>query len=316
MPNWLAQLHKLLEESALVTLVTVINTLGSAPREVGARMLVTADRQWGTVGGGNLEFSAVAMARDRQLANSVQPLRQKFALGPALGQCCGGSVELLFESITRQTRLPQATTDEYWARRIDSAADICDHATSQLFTVAPDCPLAVVEEGEEIWLLETLSVRQPTAVVFGAGHVGLALVKQLTLLPCSIIWVDERNDLLVAPVGGEQVTTIQTECPEQEVEDLPDDAWFFVMTHSHMTDFDICLALLKKQRFSFLGLIGSDTKRNTFRKRFLQRGIATALIDRLCCPIGLNEISSSRPEAIALGVAASLQQHWEAADDN
>ena len=315
MLNWVEQLQKQLKESCLVTLVTVINVQGSAPREVGARMLVTSTKQWGTIGGGNLEYSAVAAARDRQLANKLQPLQQKFALGPALGQCCGGSVELLFESITRETVLPGAAAGEVWCRRIDADGFNYDGAVpGQVPEPDATAPICVFEAADQTWLIEKLAPKLPTVVVFGAGHVGSALVKQLTLLPCSIVWIDQRSDWLAQANVYDQVTSVQTDWPEQEVPELPDDSWVIVLTHSHSTDFNICLALLKKQQFAFLGLIGSETKRNTFRKRFVQRGISEALIDRLSCPIGLSEISSRRPELIALAVAAQLAQRWQAVD--
>jgi xanthine dehydrogenase accessory factor len=82
-------------------LVTVESTEGSVPREPGAWMAVFANGLVGTVGGGHLEHQAIAEARHR-LADAAPPGNSplRFALGPALGQCCGGVVHLSFELLT------------------------------------------------------------------------------------------------------------------------------------------------------------------------------------------------------------------------
>jgi xanthine dehydrogenase accessory factor len=84
-------------------LVTVEATQGSAPREAGAWMAVFADEVIGTIGGGHLEFQATAHARDRLVpeGDAAAATVLRFALGPSLGQCCGGVVHLRFESVAR-----------------------------------------------------------------------------------------------------------------------------------------------------------------------------------------------------------------------
>ena len=89
-----ALLARLADEPAL--LVSVDTTRGSVPREVGAWMAVFADAAIGTVGGGRLEFEALAEAR-RRLGGGAGDLRLRYPLGPSLGQCCGGEVWLRFE---------------------------------------------------------------------------------------------------------------------------------------------------------------------------------------------------------------------------
>ncbi|MGM9484647.1 xanthine dehydrogenase accessory protein XdhC [Roseateles sp. NT4] len=91
-------------------LVSVSRTTGSVPREVGAWMAVTADGFTGTVGGGHLEFDAIARAR-RALEGDALEAEVRYPLGPSLGQCCGGVVWLAFERISADedlaTRLPR-----------------------------------------------------------------------------------------------------------------------------------------------------------------------------------------------------------------
>ena len=79
-------------------LVTVCASRGSVPRENGAWMAVFADATVGTIGGGHLEFQAIAQARQRLSGVHGEPVL-RFALGPALGQCCGGEVHLRFELV-------------------------------------------------------------------------------------------------------------------------------------------------------------------------------------------------------------------------
>jgi xanthine dehydrogenase accessory factor len=78
--------------------ILIAETRGSAPREAGTRMWVSADEVRGTIGGGNLEYTALKIAREMLLSGEKRRER-KFALGDALGQCCGGSVLLRFSAV-------------------------------------------------------------------------------------------------------------------------------------------------------------------------------------------------------------------------
>ena len=82
--------------------VEVTDAKGSVPREAGTRMLVTASRAIGTIGGGHLELKAIAFARAMLAADDTSTHHQHCPLGPALGQCCGGAVTLGFERLQPQ----------------------------------------------------------------------------------------------------------------------------------------------------------------------------------------------------------------------
>ena len=99
----MAFLHLLLEKLGddPACLVSVARTEGSVPRERGAWMAVFADALVGTIGGGHVEFQAIAEARRRLAGGDAGPLLRRYALGPSLGQCCGGVMHLQFEPITR-----------------------------------------------------------------------------------------------------------------------------------------------------------------------------------------------------------------------
>lgn len=101
--KWLPLLLAQLVQADAV-LVRVHSSRGSVPREAGAWMAVFADSVLGTVGGGRLELDAIAAARNHLLQLGAPPFTQRYALGPSLGQCCGGEVHLHYERLTAHDR--------------------------------------------------------------------------------------------------------------------------------------------------------------------------------------------------------------------
>lgn len=96
--NWMDAVARLQARSEAFVLVTVIEVKGSAPRDGGTKMIVTADRQVESIGGGHLEYLAIQQARALLVTGSNGQRMESYPLGPKLGQCCGGQVTLLFES--------------------------------------------------------------------------------------------------------------------------------------------------------------------------------------------------------------------------
>ena len=99
MVDWLSSLTKVLEVEPCAMVVSVIAVDGSVPREIGATIIVSMSAVHGTIGGGNLEYTVVRLAREA-LPSSVDNHCHQLSLGPSLGQCCGGRVEILFERVT------------------------------------------------------------------------------------------------------------------------------------------------------------------------------------------------------------------------
>ena len=273
MRDWLATLHgQLLAGNAPLVRVVVAATRGSAPREAGACMLVSADREWGTIGGGHLELVATRTARAMLGSDADATRLDRFSLGASLGQCCGGIVELAFQ-------------------RYD-AGDLAS-LEQMLEARGNDVP------GETgLWL-------------FGAGHVGRALVNVVAPLPFRITWVDSRESILPADLP-DGARALCSPYPAEEVKDMPAGAWALVMTHSHDEDLAICEALLAHGRFGWAGVIGSAPKAARFRQKLARRGFAREAIARLTMPIGIGGIRSKEPAAIAVAVAAQLLQLREA----
>lgn len=227
--------------------ITVTKTAGSVPREAGTQMLVWADRTEGTIGGGRLEWDAMAEAR-RMLLDGRAAHQAQIPLGPALGQCCGGSVSLTWE-----------------------AAEALDKP--------PARPL---------W-------------VYGAGHVGRALVNVMQPLPdFAITWIDTHPDRFPET----DVETLVAADPVRVVQHAPKNADHLILTYSHEMDLALCHALLRHD-FHSAGLIGSATKWARFKSRLAALGHPPAQIARIACPIGDPSLGK-HPAAIALGVATAM----------
>jgi xanthine dehydrogenase accessory factor len=96
--EWLAVLSDLAARGTPCVLITVLEAKGSTPRDAGTKMVVTSDRQFGTIGGGNLEFQAIGEARKLLEAAGGTTVKD-YPLGPALAQCCGGAVTVLLEPV-------------------------------------------------------------------------------------------------------------------------------------------------------------------------------------------------------------------------
>jgi len=277
--------------------VVIAAVAGSSPREVGTAMLVWPQGQSGTIGGGALEFQAVARAREMLVTGTAQRLTRA-PLGPSLGQCCGGVVTLLTE-VFDAANLPG---DEIFARAVEGTA--MPLAVSRLLAQARSqgrAPEACLVQG---WMVEPIAKPTRHLWVWGAGHVGRALVHTLAALPdLAITWVDVAADRF--PDGiPEGVTMLPAADPARLLPHAPQDAEHLILTYSHQLDLALCHAALT-HGFAQCGLIGSKTKWARFRTRLAALGHSTQSIARITCPIG-DPSFGKHPHAIAIGVAAQI----------
>ena len=167
----------------------------------------------------------------------------------------------------------------------------------------------VVLEGDSVIVERFWDARRPVWL-FGAGHVGRALMLALAPLPFDVTWIDERAGAFPAAVPA-NVRTVGSAEPAGEVARAPAGALIVVMTHSHARDLAVVHAALAAGRFGYVGLIGSASKRARFTRRLRESGVPEARIAKLICPIGLPTIGSKHPAAIASGVAAQLLERDE-----
>ncbi|AXP02302.1 xanthine dehydrogenase accessory protein XdhC [Pseudomonas bijieensis] len=248
MYNWISALADLQDRGEPCVLVTIIEELGSTPRNAGSKMVISASQAFDTIGGGHLEYKAMEIARDMLASGQQSTHLERFSLGASLGQCCGGVTVLLFE------------------------------------------PMGQV---------------QAQIAVFGAGHVGRALVPLLASLPCKVRWIDSREAEFPEhlPHG---VRKIVTEDPLDEVDELPAGSYCIVMTHNHQLDLELSAAILKRNDFAYFGLIGSKTKRVKFEHRLRDRGFDSTTLQRMRCPMGIGEVKGKLPVEIAISIAGEI----------
>jgi xanthine dehydrogenase accessory factor len=145
--------------------------------------------------------------------------------------------------------------------------------------------------------------------LYGAGHVGRAIVRLLSAISCDVQWIDERESEF--PVDEALPPHVERVCVDQvegEVDIAPAGACYLVLTHRHDLDLRIAEAILRRGDFGYLGMIGSKTKRARFFHRYEERGIPAATLARMTCPIGVPGIEGKEPEVIAIAVVAQLLQ--------
>jgi xanthine dehydrogenase accessory factor len=303
-------------------LVTVAIVEGSGPREAGARMLVAAGQVAGTIGGGHLELRAIEIARAMLREGRARHL-ERFALGPSLGQCCGGVVHLAFELADPREAalLDERRSEDSWRLvALDGAPDRALFGAAGEQLAGADAPPFARTRGAHVmqeqdgrrWLVAPVLAPCAHLMLFGAGHVGAAVVRALAHLPCSVTWVDEREDMFPLDVPA-NVRIEASDAPEDLVASAPPHASYLVMTHSHALDQRLAEAILARPDAGWFGLIGSKTKRKQFEHRLRARGADPARIEAMACPIGLPGITGKEPAVIAASVSAQLLMVWEAA---
>tara|TARA_A100001015_G_scaffold126196_1_gene139859 strand:+ start:111 stop:989 length:879 start_codon:yes stop_codon:yes gene_type:complete len=246
--RWFEIVAQMSEKSKSYVIVTVLEVRGSSPREEGAKMIVTEDQSYLSIGGGNLEYQAIALSRELILEAGLVSKIEDFPLGPKVGQCCGGKVKLLFESFPA----------------------------------------------------ETIKIS-----IFGAGHVGKALIGIVSQLPYRIRWIDSREHEFPKAIPS-NVEKVVSGRPHLDIRSSSMADYFVVMSHSHKIDFEIVQAVLKMGNYRYLGLIGSESKKKRFESRLIKRGVPDDQISRLSCPMGIGQITGKSPIEVAVSVASEL----------
>jgi xanthine dehydrogenase accessory factor len=347
MSAWIDSLGELFAAHTACVMVTVVDAGGSTPRGAGTKMIVTGDAIFGTIGGGRLELAAIGAARTVLAGEPDGPASrlQRFSLGPSLGQCCGGRVTLCFEAFRapesgvawldaldalRRQRAPSVLVTLIEADRdgkmlvtarghhgtlgggtpeanaIEVAREVLRSAASDDAWRPQVRPLGAAAAEPKL-LFEPMRSTEFEIHLFGAGHVGKALVAVLAGLPCRLTWIDGRAEQFPEPVPA-NVSIVVSDAPQYEVDAAGADAAYLVMTHSHGLDQTICERILRRGDFGYLGLIGSRTKRGQFEKRLRNKGIPGETLQRMVCPIGIAEIPGKHPAEIAIAVAAQILQ--------
>jgi xanthine dehydrogenase accessory factor len=289
-------LKKVVNSNGPVARILILEVKGSTPRGSGTDMYVWAGGIHGTIGGGNLEFEAIKSAH--KLFETRKTNIKSYPLGPQLGQCCGGFVKIVTEyydekdvvnlrnenlnvrSISGTTEAPQTVKElvkKHSTRRIS-----LDHTLSNG------------------WLIEKIITEKAPIWIWGAGHVGSAILSLLAPMPnLEVFWLD--TDASRFPnLEFSNVHKIVYDTPDKFVKRAQPDAEHLILTYSHKIDFEICNEILKHD-FKWAGLIGSKTKFTRFKTKLLSIGHSEEKIDQIECPIGYKKYGK-HPQHIALGV--------------
>jgi xanthine dehydrogenase accessory factor len=260
---------------------------------------------------------------------SASDLR-RFALGPSLGQCCGGNTQLLFEVAAPLADFLEPLRGFATAKMPSVLASPIDGVTMDKTLVTAETVIgAVPPDGLVVaakkllhrpfnagarsfvdadgrrHLLEQTPGRNGHILLIGAGHVGKAVAHILGTLPFAVTWADNRPDQYPDDIAA-NITVRCTPHLERAVDEAPADTIYLVMTYSHDLDYALCARVLERGDFRYLGLIGSTTKRARFEKTMADLGIEPALVERVVCPIGIEGIGSKQPAVIAVATAAQI----------
>jgi xanthine dehydrogenase accessory factor len=320
-------------------LVTVCQVASAAPREPGAKMLVTPYQTFDSVGGGHLEYQATEFARTMLCLPVETPGARRssarFMTEPEGSPTLGTQVELAFERIDDDMlkalrivrRRARCQKDTWRLVPLDGAAacGVYDQdglrlsgsgpaqGPAQLLLPGPGivCKQRVDDNGSR-WLVDAFLAPRRHLMLFGAGHVGAAIVRALSCLPCRITWVDEREEMF-PPLLPSNIQPEATDTPEALIAKAGAGVTYLVLTHSHALDQRLSEAILRRGDALWFGLIGSRTKRVQFERRLRERGIGAARLADMACPIGVPGIHDKAPAVIAASVAAQLLQVWETA---
>lgn len=263
--QWAKVIQRLRRERVASVLITVTAVRGHAPRDPGAKMIVTREQTFGTVGGGNLEESAIVRGRAMLDERDAEPELLEMGLNTHADnrygvQCCGGEVTMLLE------------------------------------------PVPTV----------------PAVAIFGMGHVGRELARVLSRHDIDLYLADSRAAQVDSSLSQEladavaEVNIKHTPVPESLLPELPQGTHVLIMSHDHAEDAALCDASLRLPNLGTIGLIGSRSKWRRFEKTLAEEGHSATDIARIQCPIGVPEIVSKEPAAIAVSVAAQLLQVFAA----
>ena len=237
----------------------IINVKGSSPNKINDFMLVAPKDIFGTIGGGNLEYLVIEESK-LMLKNKSKRKKLNIPLGPGIGQCCGGYVEII---LTLHKNTDAAMKDE----------KVNDSFKEDLY-------------------------------IFGAGHIGQALIETIGNLNFNTYLIDSREEYLKMSVNKD-INYLLSKEPWKVVNKLKDNAYYVVLTHSHEYDLKILNEILTK-KFTFVGLIGSTTKKQRFFKRLTENGHNKNIIKKIECPIGVDIGNSKDPNEIAFSIITRL----------
>ncbi len=285
-------------------LVTVVRASGSTPRHVGAKMLVFPDGHTiGTIGGGRVELEATLAAKEVAAGQPAHRLR--FDLVRDLAMCCGGSMELYLEGVQDSIGVFEDTVECLAARRRAELVTPLNGSGKYLRDPSSASRTPWLE-GDA--LVEPI-VPGERAVIFGLGHVSLALGPLLARLNFDVVVCDDNETGAIeadVPWASMVVASFEPNEVAADLGGLGFGDYALVLTRDHAIDQRIVEGLVQIEELTYLGLIGSSRKVASFRRRIIHKGICDEQgWTRVIGPVGI-DIAAETPAEIAVSIAAQM----------
>lgn len=246
--NFISNVQQLQQNQIDFAVVTLADIIGSAPQNVGAKMIITCDGLYsGTIGGGKIEAFCIQYAL-QMLKEKKSTILLELNLQKDIGMSCGGLVRMYFET----------------------------------------------------YMFSNLN----HVVVFGAGHIAQEFIPLLLRSQFKVTCIDSRKEWLDKITHHSQLKKICAVKMEDEVDHLPDRTWVCIMTMGHTTDFPILKKIMiDRQRFNYVGCIGSEVKGKKLRKELSDFGLIH--VNHFYCPMGEN-FGNNSPFEISISILAQL----------
>lgn len=286
------------ENNRPAVLVVVVDHQGSVPGKTGAMMVVTSEEIEGTVGGGLVEHQLIELARQ----NPEVQLRPFAHDGEGSDSICSG--RQIFAVLPLESSHLEALA------ALSSLDTDGRTGTLTLSPAGPSVAPSVTEAPSFSQLNDTWSFMTPigpvdTLTIIGGGHVGLAVSRIMATLPFRIVVLDDRDDLptLEDNQWAHETRRIRWDLVEDHVVE-GDRSWAVIMTRGHRHDTTVLKRLLPLD-LRYLGMMGSAAKVRQVFDELKSEGVASASLDHVHAPIGI-QIRSHTPEEIAISIAAEI----------
>ncbi|MGN1318598.1 MAG: XdhC family protein [Lachnospirales bacterium] len=295
-------LKERIENDKKTVLVTVISSKGSVPRGAGAYMLVGNEgRVCGSVGGGNIEFSAIEFGKEiiNTNKNYIYNYDLSNSKAATLGMICGGSAEILYCPVDKSYR--------------DLICEIINNFSNnirfRLFLPLNNEKIKISYDfsNEKMGVTDNFYCEEfcydGTAYIFGGGHISRECVPILNHLGFSCVVIDDREEFADKKYFPDAKKVICLDFENINIEIKPND-YILIMTRGHLADKD-CLRFALRNNPSYIGVMGSKTKSKLVKETLISEGFKEFEFDRVFSPIGI-DILSETPEEIAISIAAQL----------
>jgi len=304
MKTWSFILSNLRKNTATV-LLYVADSRGSSPGRKGFVMAVNEQGIFeGTIGGGIMEIKMIELAKNLLKKGEgrgiiKEQFHDKKHVRNQSGLICSGMQTVVCMPLT--------------ANDIDTIFAIINTKKTLFIRLNGQLGLGLSAENVERITLNAdqdfdvvIKINPPKTVhIFGAGHVGLALARQMSILDYRVVQYDDRPDLVTLSTNdyANEIKVIDYENVKQKMDATPQDA-VVVVSFSYRSD-KLIIKQLYDQTFAYIGMMGSDHKIDTLKKELAQEGILEGDLAHVFTPIGLNVYSKTAAE-IAVSIAGQI----------